>query len=143
MAEQRQSRSTAVGRVYDELAVVNRRAAVRARSGASPLTLVEHALLDLVGASPGITAADLARVLQLNRSTTSRQLADLMRAGHVAVQRDSPGRAQALRLTEAGERALAASRAAHLDSLEARMDTWSTDEIAAFAEVLATFNRGR
>ncbi len=139
MAADQTSRGLAIRKVFEELAVVNRRAAVRARSAESPLTLVEHALLDLVRSTPDITAADLARLLQLNRSTTSRQLAGLIDNGYVAVQ-PHPGRAQAVRITEAGTRTLEASRSAHLRSLEARLAEWSTSDIAAFATTLASFN---
>lgn len=142
MATDETARDRAVGKVFEELAVVNRRAELRARSAESPLTLVEHALLDLVRSNPDVTAADLARMLQLNRSTTSRQLAGLIRSGYVSVQ-PRPGRAQAVRLTEAGSAALAASRSAHLRSLEARLADWSTSDIDAFATTLASFNTPR
>jgi DNA-binding MarR family transcriptional regulator len=142
MAQDERARGTAIAHVFEELAVVNRRAAVRARSAASPLTLVEHELLDLIRSNPGITAADLARTLQLNRSTTSRQLAGLIHGSYLEIQ-PGPGRAQAVRLTPAGDAALAASRAAHLNGLESRLGTWPTSEIVAFAEVLGAFNGPR
>jgi DNA-binding MarR family transcriptional regulator len=142
MADDEEARGRAVAHVFEELAVVNRRAAVRARSAESPLTLVEHELLDLVRSDPGITAADLARTLQLNRSTTSRQLAGLLRESYLEIQ-PGPGRAQAVRLTAAGEAALAASRAAHLRSLESRLGAWPTSRIVEFAEVLGAFNGPR
>jgi DNA-binding MarR family transcriptional regulator len=96
-----------------------------------------------MNSTPGITAADLARSLKLNRSTTSRQLAALMRSQFVAVPPGSTGRAQAVRITERGVEALAASRNAHLDRLEERLSAWSTGDIAPFADVLAAFNEPR
>jgi DNA-binding MarR family transcriptional regulator len=132
-------REEVVGRVYEELATVTRRASARERAGDGPLTLVDHGLLELVRAQPGISAAELARVLGLNRSTTSRQIAALAGAG--LLERDEgPGGRYVLALTAAGARALATSRAAHLAALESRLGAWDTERIRGLAAVLAEFN---
>src|SRR5438309_5734768 len=116
-------REAAVARVYEQLATITRRASVRDRTGGSPLTLVDHGLRSLVEAQPGISPAELARVLGLNRSTTSRQIAALDRAGLLR-RGEGPRAGYALALTPAGEQALAASRSAHLASLHERLASW-------------------
>ena len=132
-------RDDAIGRVYEELATITRRASVRERAAGSPLTLVDHGLLALVRAQPGISPAELARVLGLNRSTTSRQIAALDRAG-LLERVEGRGRVYDLRLTPAGATALATSRAAHVTALESRLADWGTDRVDALADLLAEFN---
>ena len=138
-AERVPPREDAIDRVYAELATITRRASVRDREAGSPLTLVDHGLLALVRAQPGISPAELARVLGLNRSTTSRQIAALDRAG-LLERVEGRGRVYDLRLTRAGATALATSQAAHLAALRSRLEAWDTDRIGAFADLLAEFN---
>lgn len=132
-------REEAVARVYGELATITRRASARERAGDGPLTLVDHGLLELVRAQPGISAAELARVLGLNRSTTSRQIAALAAAG-LLERGEGPGGSYVLALTPAGTKALAKSREAHLAAIESRLGAWDTDRVRRLAEVLAAFN---
>ena len=66
------NREESIGRLYEEFATITRRAAARERTSGGPITLVDPGLLALVQAQPGISPSDLARVLELNRSTTSR-----------------------------------------------------------------------
>jgi DNA-binding MarR family transcriptional regulator len=132
-------RTEAIARLYAELATITRRASVRERSGDSPLTLVDHGLLELVRTQPGISAAELARVLGLNRSTTSRQIAGLARSG-LLEREEGRGGSYVLSLTAAGARALESSRTAHLGALESRLGTWDADRIRGLAAVLSEFN---
>lgn len=132
-------RAEAIGQLYEELATITRRASVRERAGDSPLTLVGHGLLELVRAQPGISPAELARVLGLNRSTTSRQIAAL--AGSGLLERgEGRGGSYVLALTSAGVRALETSRASHLGALESRLSDWDVDRIRGLVAVLAEFN---
>lgn len=133
------AKADSIARLYAELATITRRASVRERSGDSPLTLVDHGLLELVRTQPGISPAELARVLGLNRSTTSRQIAALARAG-LLDRGEGRGGTYALSLTAAGSRALASSRDAHLDALESRLAGWDADRIRGLAAVLSEFN---
>lgn len=67
-----------------------------------------HALIE-IDRSPGITAAELAEALLLDRSTVSRMLRKLTDAGEI--RDDAPAadrRQKALMLTEAGQRTVAA-----------------------------------
>lgn len=133
------SRDEAIARLYEELATITRRASARERAGESPLTLVDHGLLELVRARPGISPADLARTLGLNRSTTSRQIAALARSGLLERGEGRGGRYD-VTITAAGDRALRSSRAAHLAALESRLGGWEADRIRELAAVLAEFN---
>jgi DNA-binding MarR family transcriptional regulator len=121
-------RDEVIGRLYEQLAVITRRASVRERTGDSPLTLVDHGLLELVRTWPGVSAAELARLLGLNRSTTSRQIAALARAG-LLQRTEARGGSFVLEPTPAGLRALETSRAAHLAALESRLRGWGADRI--------------
>lgn len=132
-------REDAIGRVYEQLATITRRASARERAGDGPLTLVDHGLLELVRGRPGISAAELARLLGLNRSTTSRQIGALVENG-LLERAQGRGGSAALALTAAGARALASSRSAHLVALESRLGDWDTGRIRDLAEVLAAFN---
>lgn len=132
-------RDAAIDGVYEQLATITRRASVRDRAGDSPLTLVDHGLLELVRTRPGISAAELARTLGLNRSTTSRQIAALVEHG-LLDRADGRGGSYVLRLTPAGARALETSRSAHLAALESRLRAWETDRIDGLAAVLGEFN---
>ncbi|NLU83664.1 MarR family winged helix-turn-helix transcriptional regulator [Rhodococcus sp. HNM0569] len=129
----------AIRAVLSELAVVNRRAAVRARGGDATLTLVDHSLVDLVTKHPGVTAADIARHLHLDRSTISRQLGGLRSRGLVEAVHER-GRAQGLHVTDAGRRALRSSRSAHEAGLRERLAGWPTDDIELLATLLARLN---
>jgi len=133
------TRGDAIAGLYEELATITRRASARERAGESPLTLVDHGLLELVRSRPGISPAEVARVLGLNRSTTSRQIAAL--AGSGLLERGE-GRAGSyvVTVTTAGDRALRASRAAHLAALESRLGEWDADRIRGLAAVLSEFN---
>ncbi len=133
------ARSAAIGTLYEQLATITRRASVRERSGDSPLTLVDHGLLELIRAQAGISPAELARVLGLNRSTTSRQIAALARAGLLERNEGRAG-SYVLALTPAGADALASSRSAHVTALESRLSAWDSERIRALAAVLVEFN---
>lgn len=135
-------RADGVQRIYRGLAASSRRAAVRARSGASPLTQVEHSLLAQVGEQPGLHAADHARLLQLNRSTTTRQLTALAARG-LLIHSPGEGRQQPIDLTPAGRVALAEAEEAHLAQMRARLEHWTAEQVEAFAAALEAFNAGR
>jgi DNA-binding MarR family transcriptional regulator len=132
-------REAAIEHLYEEFATITRRASARERTGDSPITLVDHGLLALVQSQPGISPSDLARVLGLNRSTTSRQIAALHAAG-LLDRRGGQGHPYAVTVTPAGARALATSRSAHLAALESRLAAWDTTRIGRLAAVLEEFN---
>jgi len=77
-----------------------------------------HAIIE-IGLQPGIQARDLAVILRLDKSNTSRQLAKLESAGLVAREVDSAdARSSKLTLTDAGL------------ALRARIDQFATDQVS-------------
>jgi len=77
-----------------------------------------HAVIE-VGASPGINARDLGRLLRLDKSNTSRQLAKLESGGFIRrVTADDDARSSALYLTTEGQR------------LRGRIDQFGTKQVS-------------
>ena len=84
-----------------------------------------HAIIE-IGLQPGIQARDLAGILRLDKSNTSRQLAKLESAGLVSRQADSTdARASRLTLTPAGM------------ALRSRIDQFATDQVSRALRQLA------
>lgn len=84
-----------------------------------------HAILE-IGLHPGIQARDLAAILRLDKSNTSRQLAKLESAGLVARETDTDdARSSRLSLTDAGR------------ALRARIDQFATDQVSRALRQLA------
>ncbi|WP_156364062.1 MarR family winged helix-turn-helix transcriptional regulator [Curtobacterium sp. Leaf261] len=129
-------READVTRAYAELSRITRRAAVRARGPEAALSIVDHSLVDFVAQHPGCMAIDIARFLRLNRSTISRQLAGLVRAGLIETTDGGSGNAKPLGVTETGRAALVRSVRVHRDSLDARLADWSDDDVALLAGLL-------
>lgn len=77
-----------------------------------------HAIIE-IGATPGIQARDLANILRLDKSNTSRQIAKL-EAGGLVTRRasDQDGRSSELYLTDAGQ------------DLRRRIDAFATDQVS-------------
>lgn len=77
-----------------------------------------HAIIE-VGLQPGIQARDLAIILRLDKSNTSRQVAKLEAAGVLAREASADdARSSRLYLTEAGQ------------ALRARIDQFATDQVS-------------
>ncbi|MFF7395782.1 GNAT family N-acetyltransferase [Achromobacter sp. NPDC008082] len=84
-----------------------------------------HAIIE-IGLQPGIQARDLAGILRLDKSNTSRQLAKLESAGLVARETDADdARSSRLTLTAAGL------------ALRARIDQFATDQVSRALRQLA------
>ncbi|KQO80147.1 MULTISPECIES: MarR family winged helix-turn-helix transcriptional regulator [unclassified Frigoribacterium] len=132
---------TGIDDVYAELELVSRRAVARARRRSSPLTFVEHSLLDVIAAEPGRRAIDLAAEFSLNRSTVSRQLAHLVELGAIETD-DGPDsrRGLALSVTPVGRAMLARSVDANRAALADRLAGWDDSEVATLASSLARLN---
>lgn len=85
----------------------------------------------------------LAAHFHLDASTISRQVAGLERAGLVAREPDSEdGRACRLRLTERGQDVLLTTRAERRGVVRELLQSWSPQDLAKFASLLAAFNAG-
>lgn len=84
-----------------------------------------HAIIE-IGLQPGIQARDLAAILRLDKSNTSRQVAKLESAGLLTREADSEdARSSRLRLSEAG------------NSLRAQIDQFATDQVSRALRQLA------
>lgn len=84
-----------------------------------------HAIIE-IGLQPGIQARDLAGILRLDKSNTSRQLAKLESAGLVTRETDTDdARSSRLALTDAGL------------ALRARIDQFATDQVSRALRQLA------
>ncbi|WP_263910072.1 helix-turn-helix domain-containing GNAT family N-acetyltransferase [Achromobacter sp. 79A6] len=84
-----------------------------------------HAIIE-IGLQPGIQARDLALILRLDKSNTSRQVAKLEAAGLVSRETDSgDARASRLSLTPAGV------------ELRKRIDQFATDQVSKALRQLA------
>ncbi len=142
MPKQSVARARNVATVFDELTAITRRTAARFRRGAAPLSFVDHSMLSFIVHTPRCRATDIAAGFHLNRSTVSRQLAELLELGLVdyAPEDGLPGRGRVLQVTPEGRQQLANSAEAQRRALQQRLEDWSDAEIAALAELLTRFN---
>jgi DNA-binding MarR family transcriptional regulator len=101
------------------------------------LSFVAYSLLSRISATGGCRSADLAAVYHLDKSTVSRQVADLERRG--LVRRESTGD-RLLRTTWHGEELLAAASARQREALRRRLTGWSARDRATFAELRDRLN---
>src|SRR3954453_12113060 len=126
--------------VQRELTVFARR--VRANGGRWPpeLPFVAHSLLSEIAATGGCRAVDLVHLYQLDKSTVSRQVADLEERGLVV--RVGGGRGRLLQASEAGSALLAEAARAQREELERRVADWEPGRLAEFAGLLRRFNAG-
>lgn len=84
-----------------------------------------HAIIE-IGLQPGIQARDLAAILRLDKSNTSRQVAKLESAGLLTREADSEdARSSRLHLSEAG------------NQLRAQIDQFATDQVSRALRQLA------
>ena len=137
------ARETALDDLYAGLTTLSRRARDVGDDLHPGLSLVAYTLLTQVDAAPGMRAADLAAHFCLDKSTLSRQLEQLITAGLLRRDGEQPGRrGNALALTAAGRQHLDAAADAVRDRLAERLTDWDDGDIAAFAKLVARFNRG-
>lgn len=86
------------------------------------------------------SAADLAPEVGLDRSGVTRRASQLESAGLVRREPDpADRRASLLLLTDAGERAVAATRSRLAARIAASLDSWPPEEARAFARQLHRF----
>ena len=136
------TREDRVRAVYTQMEALTRRAVARARKSAAPLTFVHHSLLTYIASTPECRAIDIAASFRLNRSTVSRQVADLMElelVDYVTGPRAS-NRGQVIGLTEHGQDLLDRSHAGNRASLERRLAGWADADIDTLAAGLERFN---
>ncbi|MHA6762484.1 MarR family winged helix-turn-helix transcriptional regulator [Streptacidiphilus sp. PAMC 29251] len=106
------------------------------------LTFAAYSLLAQLQQLGGARAGDLVGLSGLNKSTISRQLADLQREDLVVRALDpADNRVQVIKVSERGLRLLTAADAAMRRETARRTVGWTPQEIAAFHGLLARYNQ--
>jgi DNA-binding MarR family transcriptional regulator len=136
------AREAALEDLYQGLTTLARRARDVGDNLHPGLSLVAYTLLTQIDVTPGMRAADLAAHFCLDKSTLSRQLEQLTSAGLLRRDAERPGRrGYVLTLTAAGRQHLDTAGQAVRDRLAERLTDWDARDIAAFAQLVARFNR--
>ncbi|MGV9558925.1 MarR family winged helix-turn-helix transcriptional regulator [Streptomyces sp. NPDC003522] len=121
----------------------------RARASAGrlhpELSLVSYTLLGHLEDSGGRRATDLAAHYALDKSTVSRQVSALERAGLIERRQDpADHRVHVLHLTDAGRAILAQVTESRRAAFRERLAGWREGDLERFAEYLVRYNdRGR
>jgi DNA-binding MarR family transcriptional regulator len=135
-------RDTDVGTaVQRELTVFARRIRASSAQLHPDLPFVAYSLLSHLEATGGCRAVDLVHLYRLDKSTVSRQVADLERRGLVGrVPDPGPGRGQLLRITEQGAALLEDAGRLQRAELDRRLAGWSREDAETFARLLRRYN---
>ncbi|MFJ8789886.1 MarR family winged helix-turn-helix transcriptional regulator [Streptomyces sp. NPDC102462] len=123
------------------MTVFARRARASAGRMHPELSLVSYTLLGHLEESDGCRATDLAAHYALDKSTVSRQVTALQRAGLVERRLD-PGdhRVQLLHLTPAGQEILAQVTRRRRAAFRRRLGDWPEEDLTRFAGYLERYN---
>ncbi|MFJ8492896.1 MarR family winged helix-turn-helix transcriptional regulator [Streptomyces sp. NPDC094038] len=134
---------TAVETIQREMTTFARRARASAGRMHPELSLVSYTLLGHLEERGGCRATDLAAHYALDKSTVSRQVAALERAGLVERRLDPEDhRVQVLHLTEAGEEILAQVTRSRRAAFQERLADWPEADLVRFAGYLERYNAG-
>ncbi|MDQ0963911.1 DNA-binding MarR family transcriptional regulator [Streptomyces sp. B4I13] len=131
----------AVETIQHEMTVFARRARAAAGRLHPELSLVSYTLLGHLEESGGCRATDLAAHHALDKSTVSRQVAALERAGLIERREDPEDhRVLVLHLTDAGRRILAQVTESRRTAFRRRLAGWPREDLERFAEYLERYN---
>ncbi|MET7482315.1 MarR family winged helix-turn-helix transcriptional regulator [Streptomyces sp. NPDC005538] len=131
----------AVETIQREMTIFARRARASAGRLHPELSLVSYTLLGHLEERDGCRATDLAAHYALDKSTVSRQVAALLRAGLVERRLDPEDhRVQVLHLTDAGRRILAQVTENRQAAFRERLAGWPEEDLARFAGYLERYN---
>jgi DNA-binding MarR family transcriptional regulator len=131
----------AVETIQREMTVFARRARASAGRMHPELSLVSYTLLGHLEDAGGCRATDLAAHYSLDKSTVSRQVSALERAGWIDRRMDPEDhRVQVLQLTEAGTEILAQVTRSRRTAFRERLTGWSGEDLARFASYLLRYN---
>ncbi|MRG59439.1 MarR family transcriptional regulator [Agromyces sp. CFH 90414] len=135
------SRATNASGILRELILISRRGVADARTAAVSLSLTDQSILGYIVDHPGARSVDIATAFRLNRSTVSRQLANLVRLGVVRERAvEASGRGRPLELTDAGWAAYHEALGILRSVVDHRLGDWTDAEVARFAHDLRRFN---
>ncbi|MEU9326382.1 MarR family transcriptional regulator [Streptomyces canus] len=133
--------ATAVETIQREMTVFARRARASAGRLHPELSLVSYTLLGHLEERDGCRATDLAAHYALDKSTVSRQVAALERAGLVERRQDPEDhRVQVLHLTEAGRHILGQVTVSRRAAVGERLADWTPEDLERFAGYLVRYN---
>ncbi|WP_435809485.1 MarR family winged helix-turn-helix transcriptional regulator [Streptomyces iakyrus] len=131
----------AVETIQREMTVFARRARAAAGRMHPELSLVSYTLLGHLEESGGCRATDLAAHYALDKSTVSRQVAGLERAGLIERRPDpADQRVQVLHLTRSGRDVLAQVTESRRAAFRERLAGWPEEDLSKFAEYLVRYN---
>jgi DNA-binding MarR family transcriptional regulator len=132
--------SDPIGEIHRAIVLFSRSSRARANDMYDGLSFVAYTLLSYVDITPCPHASDLAGEYGLDRSTVSRQLAEL-EEGDLLRRVPDPdhSRKQRLELTTTGRKALATTKARQRQGLEQRLSHWSQEDIARFGQLFRRF----
>ncbi|MCX4431681.1 MarR family winged helix-turn-helix transcriptional regulator [Streptomyces sp. NBC_00271] len=127
--------------IQREMTAFARRARASAGRMHPELSLVSYTLLGHLEESGGCRATDLAAHYALDKSTVSRQVSALERAGFIERRVDPEDhRVQVLQLTEAGTRILAQVTESRRIAFRERLADWPAADLERFAAYLVRYN---
>ena len=131
----------AVETIQREMTAFARRARASAGRLHPELSLVSYTLLSHLEERDGRRATDLAAHYALDKSTVSRQVAALERAGLIERRPDPEDhRVQVLHLTDAGRRILAQVTENRQAAFRERLADWPEEDLQRFAGYLERYN---
>ncbi|MFE1327557.1 MarR family winged helix-turn-helix transcriptional regulator [Streptomyces sp. NPDC058735] len=125
------------------MTVFARRARALAGRMHPELSLVSYALLGHLEESGECSATDLAAHYALDKSTVSRQVSALERAGLVERRSDARDhRVQVVHLTRDGRRVLARVTERRRAAFRERLAHWPAEDLSRFADYLVRYDAG-
>lgn len=134
---------SAVETIQREMTIFARRARASAGRMHPELSLVSYTLLGHLEERGGCRATDLAAHYALDKSTVSRQVAALERAGLIERRLDPEDhRVQVLHLTDAGQEILAQVTRSRRAAFRERLADWPEQDLVRFAAYLERYNAG-
>lgn len=105
------------------------------------LSFVGYTLLDFIAQAECAHAVDLAGTYGLDKSTVSRQLAELEQDGLLTRSADpSHPRHQRLELTGEGRQRLRRTRVAQRGALKRELTSWEPRDVTTFATLFSRFS---
>ncbi|MFF0591234.1 MarR family winged helix-turn-helix transcriptional regulator [Streptomyces sp. NPDC003781] len=132
---------SAVETIQREMTVFARRARASAGRMHPELSLVSYTLLGHLEERDGCRATDLAAHYALDKSTVSRQVSSLERAGLIERRVDPDDhRVQVLHLTESGRHALDRVTERRRTAFRERLADWPEEDLTRFAAYLERYN---